>query len=194
MVKILAAADLHGSYDIAKKLAVKAVENDVDLVVLAGDLHGMKEGKGEILNPFLERKKRVLFVPGNWDSSKEHEVLKSKAKSIDNYYVTYDGVAFAGIGNSDMKFSLSEDDFDNVKKHFSKMKSDKKVLVSHLHARGSKAEFSGVLGDDILRRAVDKFNPDLLVSAHIHEGEGIEERIGDTRVVQVGRRGRVLEI
>jgi len=194
MVKILAAADLHGSYDIAKKLAVKARENDVDLIVLAGDIHGMKEGNGALFNPFLENGQKVLFIPGNWDSEKEHEVLRSKAKSIHNYYVTYGGVAFAGIGNSDMKFSLDEDDFDHIKKQFLKMKSGKRVLVSHLHARGTKAEFSGVLGDDVLRRAVDEFSPDLLVSAHIHEGEGIEDRIGDTRVVQVGRGGKIIDI
>ena len=194
MVKILAAADLHGSYDIANKLSKKAKENSVDLIVLAGDINGMKEGAGGIIDVFLKENQKVLFIPGNWDSTKEHDILKNKAKSIHNYYVTHDGVAFAGIGSSDMKFSLDEDDFYEIKKQFLKMKSGRRVLVSHLHARGTKAEFSGVLGDDVLRRAIDEFNPDLLISAHIHEGEGIEEMIGNTKVVQVGRRGTIIEI
>ncbi len=194
MVKILAAADLHGSYDIAKTLSEKARENNVDLIVLAGDLHGMKEGKGKILDVFQKENQKVIFIPGNWDSQKEHDLLRKKTRSIHNYYVTYDDVGLVGIGNCDMKFSLDEEDFFQIKKQFLRMKTSKKVLVSHLHARGTKAEFSGILGDDFLRKAVDEFSPDLLISAHIHEGEGIEDVIGKTRVLQVGRKGKIIDI
>ena len=45
-----------------------------------------------------------------------------------------------------------------------------------------------------MRKAVEKFKPDLLISAHIHEAEGIEDVVGKTRVVQVGRRGKIIEI
>ena len=45
-----------------------------------------------------------------------------------------------------------------------------------------------------LSKAVEKFKPDLLISSHIHEAEGIEDKIGDTRVVQVGKKGKILEI
>jgi len=194
MVRILAAADFHGSYDIAKSLAKKAAKYNVDLVVLAGDLHGHREGQGFLLDPFIQENKKVLFIPGNWDSLEEHERLRHKAKSIHRYYVTYDGVGIAGIGSPNMKFRLDEDDFLEIKRLFNKMKPEKKILVSHLHARGTKAEFSGVEGDEIIRRAVEEFEPDILLSAHIHEGEGIEDRIGKTRVFQVGRRGKIFEI
>ena len=36
--------------------------------------------------------------------------------------------------------------------------------------------------------------PDLFLQAHIHEAEGIEEKIGKTRVINVGRRGTVIDI
>ena len=36
-LKILAAGDLHGDFDVAKKLLAKAKRSKVDLVVLAGD-------------------------------------------------------------------------------------------------------------------------------------------------------------
>jgi len=67
-------------------------------------------------------------------------------------------------------------------------------LVSHLHAAGTKAEFSGIPGDEVVREAIDEFKPDLLIAAHIHESEGIEDKIGGTRVVQVGRRGKIIEV
>jgi Icc-related predicted phosphoesterase len=194
MVKILAAADLHDSYDLAKHLSEKARRHNVDLVVLAGDIHGPLEGKGNILNPFLKHKQKVLFVPGNWDSDKEHQDLRKKAKSIHNYYVTYENVAIAGIGSPNMKFSLDENDFSEIKKQFEKMKPSKRILISHLHAEGTNAEFSGIRGDELLRKAIDEVSPDVLISAHIHEAEGIEDKIGKTKIFQVGRKGKILEI
>lgn len=40
----------------------------------------------------------------------------------------------------------------------------------------------------------EKLQPDLFISGHIHELEGIEEKIGKTRVINVGRRGKIIEI
>ena len=67
-------------------------------------------------------------------------------------------------------------------------------MVSHGHAAGTKSELSGIPGSDALRKAIDKFQPDLFIAGHIHELEGVEEKIGKTRVVNVGRRGKIFEI
>tara|TARA_Y100000310_G_scaffold325742_1_gene389724 strand:- start:18030 stop:18653 length:624 start_codon:yes stop_codon:yes gene_type:complete len=197
-LKILAAADLHGSRDIAEKLAEKAKKNKVDLVVLAGDLHGPFEG-GDVIAPFKKNKQKVVFVPGNWDSVDEVDLIKKKhkIKNLDGYYVNYEGVDLVGFGNPD--FALFPDEkktIDKLKKSFEKIKTKtgKKILVSHLHAAGSKAEFSGWGGDEGIRKAIDYFQPDVFISAHIHEAEGIEEKIGKTKVIQVGRKGKIMEI
>jgi Icc-related predicted phosphoesterase len=115
-------------------------------------------------------------------------------KNIHNYYVTYGGVGIAGIGSGNWKLELNEEDFELIRENFSRMNHRKRILVSHLHAKGTKAEDFGIPGDDVVRKAVEMLNPDLLIAAHIHEAEGIEDKIGKTRVVQVGRRGKVLEI
>ena len=192
-LKILAAGDLHGDIGIAKKLSEKARKGKVDLVVLAGDIHGyMGEGEG-ILKPFKKAKQKVVFIPGNLDSSIDLENLKD-GRNIHNYYVTYGGVGIAGIGSPDWKLELEKGDLREIKKNFARMKSGKKILVSHLHAADTGAEFSGIPGDEILKKAVKEFKPDLLISAHIHEAEGIEDKIGKTKVIQVGRQGKILEI
>ncbi len=193
-LRILAAADLHGDVDIAKRLSAKGLKEKVDLVVLAGDIYGYAEGEPGILELFRKAGQKVLFVPGNCDFDEEHEMLKKEGKSIHNYYVTYGGVGIVGIGNPNWKLSLDAGDLAEIKRNFSRMKAGKRVLVSHLHAAGTKAEFSGIPGDDVIREAVDEFKPDLLIAAHIHEGEGIEDKIGGTRVVQVGRRGKIILI
>ena len=193
-LKLLAAGDIHGSLDIVKKLSVKAKKNKVDLVVLAGDIYGYSEGNKEILKPFRDAGQKVVFVPGNCDFDEEVEILKREGKSIHNYYVTYGGVGIAGIGSPNWKLSLDDSDLGEIKRNFERMKPAKRILVSHLHPSGTAAEFSGVAGDDILRKAVRDFKPDLLIAAHIHEGEGIEDKIGKTKVVQVGRRGKIIEV
>lgn len=193
-LKILAAGDLHGNFDVAKKLSKKGKREKVDLVVLAGDIYGYDEGDEGILEPFVKAGQKVVFVPGNCDFCREHEMLKKWGKSIHNYYVTYNNVGIAGIGSPNWKLRLDENDLSEIKNNFAKMKAGKKILVSHLHAQGTRAEFSGIPGDEILEKAIKEFKPDLLISAHIHESEGIEDRIGKTKIVQVGRHGTVLEI
>ncbi len=194
MTRILAAADIHDSKSAIEQLAKKALEKKVDLVILAGDIHSYHEGDENILEPLIKTRKKILFVPGNCESHVEHEHLKKSMKSIHGYYVTYGDVGIAGVGSPDWQLHHNEMDFEMIRHQMEKMKPKKKILVSHLHARGTMAEFSGVPGDMVLRNAIDKFQPDLLISGHIHEAEGIEDKIGKTHVVQVGRRGRIIEI
>lgn len=193
-LKILAASDLHDSKSAVQKLAKKALEEKVDLIILAGDIHSYHEGSKNTLAPLLKTKKKILFVPGNCETEVEHEILKKQAKSLHGYYVTYGDVGIAGIGSPDWKLQHNDPDFLMIKKQMERMKPKKKILVSHLHAAGTLAEFSGVPGDDILRYAIEKFHPDILISGHIHEAEGFEDKIGKTKIFQVGRSGKIIEI
>jgi len=196
-LKILAASDLHGSSDIAEKLAEKARKNKVDLVVLLGDIHGMANESRNLISPFKKNNQKVVFIPGNWDTRLEAEMLKQVygIKNVDEHYVVYNDVGIIGIGNPDFRLSLNEKKaMRKLKSDFGKIKSRKKILVSHIHARGTRAEFSGFPGSIALRKAVDYFQPDFLLQAHIHEAEGIEEKIGKTKVINVGRKGKIIEV
>jgi Icc-related predicted phosphoesterase len=199
-LKILAASDLHGSSDLAKKLAEKAEANKVDLVLLLGDINGRMQSKN-LIAPFKKLNKPVLFVPGNWDTSFETAMIEAvyNARNLDGIYAKYDDVAFIGLGNPDFKLSIDEvKAFEKIKANFDKLygKGDirKKILVSHINAHNTKSEFSGFKGSTSLRKAVDYFQPDFLLQGHIHEAEGIEEKLGKTHIINVGRSGRILEI
>ena len=199
-LKILAAGDIHGSKDIAERLARKAQREKVDLVILAGDIHGaFKDASEEVMRPFKKAHQKVVFVPGNWDSSEEVSILRNihNIKNLDGYYVNYHGVDIVGIGNKDFELNLDE---KKAKKKLDraferiKTKSGRKILVSHIHAADTKAEFSGFKGSRAVRDAIEKFKPDIFIQGHIHEAEGIEEKIGNTKVINVGRGGKVIEI
>ena len=195
-LKILVAGDLHGDVSASKRLSEKAEKEHVDLVLLLGDIHGHQMSKG-LISPFKKAGQKVLFVPGNWDTTLETKMLQDMygLKNIDGYYATYKDVDIIGVGTSDFRLSMDEKKaLDRLKTNFGKSKNRKKILISHLHARGTKAEFSGFPGSTALRKAIDYFQPDLFLSAHIHEAEGIEEKIGKTKLMNVGKRGKIVEL
>ena len=196
-LKILAAGDIHGDSSISKRLAEKAQKEKVDLVILTGDLTGMNQ-TNNIIKPFLDKKQKVIFIPGNWESKADADIISKKynIKNLEDKYAIYKHVGIIGIGNPD--WTLFPDDaktFGRLKKDFDKIKNlEKKIIISHLHAAGTKSELSGIPGIESLREAIDKFQPDLFIHSHIHELEGIEEKIGKTRVVNVGKKGKIFEI
>ncbi|VVB79621.1 Calcineurin-like phosphoesterase superfamily domain protein [uncultured archaeon] len=196
--KILAAADIHGNSAVSESLARKAEKEKVDLVILAGDIHGFDENRG-IIAPFKKRNQKVIFVPGNWDTSFQTKATKDfyKIKDIDGYYVHYDGVDIIGVGTKDFKMNLDEKKtLDRLIKNFEKVQNrpSRKVLVSHLHASGTLAEFSGIPGEEVLAKAIKYFQPDVFIAGHIHEAEGLEHKVGKTKVIQVGKHGKIIEI
>jgi Icc-related predicted phosphoesterase len=196
-LKILAAGDIHGDSEMSRKLAERAEKEKVDLVILTGDFTGSFKAKN-LIKPFIDRHQKVLFVPGNWESKAEAQnfVNLYGINNIDNKYVVYKGVGIFGLGSSD--WSLFPDDdvvFHKAKKGFDKMKNlEKKIFISHLHAAGTLSELSGIPGNEGLRKAIDMLQPDLFLHSHIHELEGAEQKIGKTRVVNVERKGRIIEI
>ena len=196
-LKILAAGDIHGDTKLAKKLSEKAKKEGVDLVVLTGDITGLLETEN-LIKPFIEKGEKVVFVPGNWDSQEATDFLSKHygIKNLDNYYVKYKDVGIFGVGNADFELSVNEKNtFNKLRKNFDKIKDlEKKIMVTHMHAAGTKSELSGFEGSTGIRKAVEKFQPDLFISGHIHELEGAEEKIGKTRVINVGRKGKIIEI
>jgi Icc-related predicted phosphoesterase len=196
-LKILAAGDIHGDSSISKKLAERAEKENVDLVILIGDITGAVPSKN-IIKPFIEKHKRVIFVPGNWESKTDADTLAKMygIKNIERNYVVYNGVGIFGVGSAD--WNLYPDDektFKHLEKQHNKIKNlEKKIMISHIHAAGTKSELSGVPGNEGLRFAIEKFQPNLFISGHIHELEGVEERVGKTKVVNIGRRGRIFEL
>lgn len=198
-LRILAAADLHGDSKLAKKLAEKAEKEKADLVVLCGDITGWVETKN-IIKPFKDKNQRVLILPGNWDSFATTEFLAQfyGVKNIHGYSAVYENVGFFGAGGAEGPGpgSVTERELlENLDKAHRNLEGiQKKIMITHMHPAGSKSEFSGVAGSDSITKAIKKFNPDFLLHGHIHEGSGLEETIGKTKVINVGREGKIIEI
>ena len=51
-----------------------------------------------------------------------------------------------------------------------------------------------VPGSPGLRKAVKEFKPDIVLCSHVHEAEGLEEMIGKSKILNVGRHGKIFEL
>lgn len=200
-LKILAAGDIHGDTRLANSLAEKAKKEKVDLVILCGDLTFAESSTSNLIGPFVKRKQKVLIIPGNHESFATADFLAELygVKNIHGYYVVYKDVGIFGCGGANIGVNqISEEEiFNNLKKGFQNIKElSKKIMVTHIHPEGTKmgkltSFFPGSIG---VTKAIKEFKPDLLLCSHVHEAEGIEEKLYDTKIINVGRRGKIIEI
>lgn len=201
-MKILAAGDIHGDMGLAKKLSEKAEKEHVDLVILCGDLTYHEQSTDNIIGPFVKKNMKVLIIPGNHETVATIDFLSELygVKNLHGYSVKYDDIGIFGCGGANIgpHSKLTEKEiYDLLKQGHDKLKDiKKKILVSHVHPSDTKMEkltqfFPGSTG---LKKAMDKFQPDIVLCSHVHEAEGLEEKIGKTKVLNVGRHGKVFEI
>ena len=199
-MKILAAGCLHNDSALVKKLAEQAVEEDVDFVVLCGDLTQAEESVDYIIGPFKKRGKQVLFVPGNHETFATAEFLAEKYEAINLHGTSYQvgDVGFFGCGGANCGvFQLSEQEIHDTlhEAHDSLGDVKKKIMITHVHPSGTLMEnlSNFVRGSSGLYDAIKKLKPDILLCGHVHEGSGIEEKLHDTKVINVCRRGTIVE-
>ncbi len=200
-LRILASGDIHGDRDLAKKLADRADKENADLVILCGDLTMFESSTEGIVGPFSRKHKKVLLIPGNHESIATTDFLAELygVKNIHGYSVKYKDIGIFGAGGANLGLhQVSEKEvYDLLKKGFDRIKYlNKKIMVTHVHPSGTKMEkFSDIVkGSEGVKKAIDKFHPDILLCSHVHEAEGIEEKIGTTKVMNVGKKGKIIEL
>tara|TARA_B100001971_G_C18239726_1_gene569926 strand:- start:1624 stop:2244 length:621 start_codon:yes stop_codon:yes gene_type:complete len=198
--KILAVGDIHGDERLIKKIAKRAEKEKIDLVILTGDLTFFEGSTKNIVGPFVKTKKQVLLIPGNHESVATIDFLAElypNTKNIHGYSFIKDDVGIFGAGGADIGIHQIKDSeiFELLRKGNEKTKGlDKKIMITHIHPKGSKSEFSGFEGSKAVRKAIEKFQPDIAIFSHIHEAAGVEEKIGKTKVINVSRKEKIFEI
>jgi len=199
--RILAVGDIHGDQNFVKKLAKKAKDEKVDLVILAGDLTLFEQSTKNIIGPFIKENREVLIIPGNHESMstiRNMAEIYPRTKHLHGYSVKKNDIGIFGAGYDSTvgPFSIEDEEiFKLLKKGNDKIKDlKKKIMVTHTNPAGSISEFSGVAGSKAVTRAIKEFKPDVLISAHVHPAGGLQEKIGKTIVLHVGRKPTIFEI
>ncbi len=204
-MKILAAGDLHGDIKQAEKLASRAKQEDVDLVILSGDLTMGEAHTSGLIGPFKKAGKKVVLIPGNHESLATADFLADfygadgSVRNIHGYSVYLGDVGIFGAGSANIGiFQLPEKELLGVlRKGFEKVKDKKKkIMVTHVHPE--KTLMSRLTqffpGSSATRRFIEEKQPDIAICSHVHEAEGMEELIGKTRLINVGKEGKIIEI
>lgn len=200
-MKILALSDIHGDKSFVRRMAEKGAKEKVDLVILAGDLVNEFDDSSEgLIGPFKEKGLEVAIIPGNHEGLAEIEFIKEKygAINLHGYSMKFGDVGIFGCGYADIVMhTLTDEEFHSTlkKAHESIKDCKKKLMVTHVQPNdsilGLKMPGWGSAG---VRKAIEEFKPDIHICGHIHETHGIEEVIGKTKVINVGKTGKIIEI
>jgi len=200
-MKILAAGCLHSNTSLIESLAKQAEDENVDLVVLCGDLTLGERSMDNIIGPFVKRKKKVAIIPGNHETAATAEFLAKKygIVNLHGYGINEGDVGLFGCGGANIgMFQLTEEDIFSTlyKAHKSILNANTQIMVTHVHPNKTFMEqLSGfVPGSSGVRKAIDILQPDLLICSHIHEASGLEEQVGKTRVLNVSKIGKIIEV
>lgn len=199
--KILAIGDLHGDSGLAKRVAKQAEDENVDLIIIPGDLTWLEQPVKNILKPFDKLNKKILLLPGNHETLETIESFENTyltSKNIHGNYFTHNNIGFFGAGYSTNTgpFWIEESEiFDLLKKSHEKIKdAKKKIMVVHMHPAGSSSELTGFPGSDSITKAIKKFKPNLVINGHIHEAGGLMDEIYGTKIINVARKPTIFEI
>lgn len=183
-MKIYSIADIHG-FQYRLNVVLKNIQRiNPDLVVICGDI--TQFGPADVAKNFLDQINVETFaVTGNIDSNDvERGIDNSKATRIELKRVVKKGIPFVGSSG------MNPDDFKIIEEK--KMIDNKTILVTHVPPFNTVDKiFIGMHGGSKeLRKLVDKFNPRLVLSGHIHEDSGYK-KINNTIFVNcsLGKRG-----
>ncbi len=203
-MKILAASDIHGDLQAAESLAKKAKKEDADLIILAGDLSVFGSGLEGLLKPFKDVDKKVAIIPGNHDSEADIFMLKKRYSDIiydlHNYSFKLGDIGFFGCGLANIgPNELSEEEIkEKIMSSYNYVKgAKKKVMVVHVPPYNTKLDKIGKnmkIGSTAVREMVEKIKPDTCICGHVHETFSLEDKLGNTKIINAGPKGKIIEI
>jgi len=196
---VLAFSDLHVDLDTAAELVERS--RDADAVVAAGDLASVHRGLDDVIEALRAIEAPTVLVPGNNETD---DALRSACEGWEHARVLHgeatelDGVGFFGIGAGvpitpwDWSFDLGEDEAAAMLERC----PEGAVLVTHSPPKGHCDRSGGgeELGSTAVLAAIERTRPSHVLCGHIHESWGCESEIGDSRVINLGPSGRVLEL
>ena len=198
-MKLLAFSDLHCDLAGAERLVERSA--DADVVIGAGDFASVHSGLEETIAALRAIERPTVLVPGN---NETEEALREACDGWEAATVLHgegaevDGVEFWGLGAGvpvtpwDWSFDLDEQEAAVMLEGL----AAGAILVVHSPPFGhvDQSSVGQHLGSRAVLQAIEAASPALAVCGHIHESWGAESRIGDTRVLNLGPAGTMIEL
>ncbi len=197
-MKLLVFSDIHGDYKRLERL----VQSEADAYIAAGDLTSWGRGLdrcGEILRA---RGERVWVLPGNHESEQQISDFCAKFGLREFHGRSFDaaGSQIAGLGySSPTPFNTpgeyTEEEMAQRLEPFAALKP--LVLICHCPPLGTaldRVRQNVHAGSRAVREFIERHQPPWFFCGHIHETEGVEITLGETRCFNPGRQGYLLEL
>jgi len=199
-MRILVISDMHGNMTNLSKIVDTIDENKIDLVLSSGDFaddYQVPQGFDilNIIDMFVQKivalGKPFLAVPGNVDPLDIIDVFEEYKINAHNKKQKIAGTTVIGWGGALTPFNTSfEPTEEETKTSLTKLGAGIKedfILLLHNPPKGIKLDLINDqhVGSQAIRDFIDKKQPLLAVSAHIHESPGID-KIGRTTVFYPG--------
>ncbi len=199
-MRILCFSDLHRDKDAAEKLVQAA--DDVDCLVGAGDFATCRQGITDTLDILAGIEKPAVLVPGNGESADELSAAVCGWKSAHVLHGSgcqIAGVSFWGVGGGIPVTPFGAWSYDFDENQAAEMLSNcpvSAVLVVHSPPYETVDQDGGGhhFGSRAIREAVEAKQPRLVVCGHIHNDWGREFQLGNSRIINAGPGGIVVEL
>lgn len=205
-VRILAFTDFHGNQEAYQRAKNMIVAEKPDFVIVAGDItnYDAKSAK-QSLSDLANANRPIYFVPGNMDNP-ELAVWQGSGNvhGLHGRCEYWESICLMGLGGSPhgpftTPFEFSEEEAAELLESAAKgYRGGKLILVSHCPPKSTKIDRVSVglhAGSTSVRKFVEKMQPILVVSGHIHEAQGTD-MIGTSTLVNTGpaHRGEYAQI
>ena len=197
-MKFLAFVDLHADKQQLKLLLELVKEDDVEFVICAGDISQFGSGIRMVLEKFNSIKKPFYVIPGNHEDDEMMTVLAKEYSFIHNFHnKVFQLKDYVLLGYGEGGFSKEDANFRQVAREwYSKYNGQKIIFVTHGPPYGTKVDKVGqnFVGNIDYRKFIERIKPKLAICGHIHETAGVVDQIGETKVINPGWKGMVIEL
>jgi len=197
-MKILAFTDLHEDYEYAEELEKKA--KHVDLVLCAGDLTVFGDNLEQAIKFLDGFGKKVLCIHGNHESDHKMKKLCDETKNVVFIHKRFYKIGnLIVIGHGGGGFLKEDEEFKEVEKIFSMLVNENVRSILLTHAPPYKTRLDEIredyhVGSKTYRKFIERTQPSVAVSGHIHETFKKTDRIGKTILVNPGPSGAIIEL
>lgn len=197
-MKILLFSDIHGDLRALERV----IAQPADVYIDVGDLATFGRGLdrcAEVLKPLGDK---LWVLPGNHETHDATRELCQRYSFVDFHRQirTLDATKWAGLGYSNITpfntpGEYSEEQIAAALAAFDGI--DGLYLVVHCPPKDTKLdEFAAGkhAGSTAIRTWVERNQPTYLFCGHIHETAGMQDRLGATQCINVGKQGYSIEV
>lgn len=200
-MKFLAFVDMHQDMQDFEILQKRIESNsNISCIVCLGDFTFFGHNMQQLLEILNSLGKKLYLIHGNHEDEKSIEKIINKYKNIafvHKQIVEIEGVNFVFFGGGG--FSSREPEFKElIKKNQEKLGTAKKIVLA-THPPPYKTTLDELspgwhVGVKDFKEFIEKYNPILAISGHIHENYKKTQKYKKTILANPGGDGEVFEV